>query len=136
MDIFITTRVEPRRLIPTVPTNWNKGSGPSDSTNASESLDALDNAFDMPSWGHSVVLGAAVGEALGLARCVALDVRPIIIGQYVVADFIKHIRLTTLTLIDALVLMAWPFDRHTQRVCREVPDAIIPDSATATRRRR
>ena len=26
--------------------------------------------------------------------------------------------------------MAWPFDRHTQRVCREVPDAIILSSGS------
>ncbi len=36
--------------------------------------------------------------------------------------------------IVVLVLMTWPFDRHTPRVCREVPDVIIPGSATATRR--
>ena len=35
--------------------------------------------------------------------------------------------------VVVLVLMAWPFARHTHRVCREVPDAIIPGCATATR---
>jgi hypothetical protein len=74
MALFLAAGIEPRWLILTVLTNRCKGSMPANSPNTSKFLDPFHDAFDMPSWGHSFVLGAAVGEALRLVRCIALAI--------------------------------------------------------------
>ena len=74
MALFLAARIEPRWLIITVLTNRCKGSMSANSPNTSKFLDPFHDAFDMPSWGNSVVLGAAVGEALRLVRCIALAI--------------------------------------------------------------
>ena len=74
MALVLAARIETRWLIIASLTNWCKGSMSANSPNTSKFPDPFHDAFDMPSWGNSVVLGAAVGEALRLVRCIALAI--------------------------------------------------------------
>ena len=74
MAFFLAARIELRWLIIAVLANRCKGSMSTNSPNTSKFLDPFHDAFDMPSWGSSVVLRAAVGEALRLVRCIALAI--------------------------------------------------------------
>ena len=80
MAILLTAWIEPRWLVYAISTTRHKRSMWTNSPNTSKFLDPFHDAFDMPSWGHSIVLGAAVGEALRLVRCIALAIRILDIG--------------------------------------------------------